>query len=244
MPKLNQIVALEKGKKDTVMAEVTKLHHLFQKPALFTGLERTYQPRDEEGEKLPPESTQVQFIVGTQLAAAAQHLTQLFDIVATKEEGNTLAKADVVVDGQAIVEDASVPLLLFLEKQLIHFRTLVSGVPVLSRAEPWEEDINSGGQWRTAQTETVRTKKVMRNHVKAEATDKHPAQVEVYTEDIPVGNWTTVKFSGAVPEKRRDELVQRVNGLLDAVKSAREEANGRDILQAEIGSAIFDYLLA
>lgn len=47
---------------------------------------------------------------------------------------------------------------------------------------------------------------VPRNHVKAEATDKHPAQVEVYHEDVPVGYWTTVKFSGALPARRVNEL--------------------------------------
>jgi hypothetical protein len=35
--------------------------------------------------------------------------------------------------------------------------------------------------------------------VKAEATEKHPAQVEVYHEDVVVGQWKTVKFSGALP---------------------------------------------
>ena len=51
--------------------------------------------------------------------------------------------------------------------------------------------------------QTLRTKKVPRNHVKAEATEKHPAQVEVYYEDVAVGYWTTVKFSGALPAQPR-----------------------------------------
>lgn len=70
---------------------------------------------------------------------------------------------------------------------------------------------------------TVRTKKVPRNHVKAEATDKHPAQVDVYYEDVPVGYWTTVKFSGALPARRVNELLDRVEKLQQAVKFAREE---------------------
>ena len=36
--------------------------------------------------------------------------------------------------------------------------------------------------------------------MKYEATEKHPAQVETYTEDIKVGEWTMVKFSGAIPQ--------------------------------------------
>ncbi len=58
--------------------------------------------------------------------------------------------------------------------------------------------------------------------MKAEATDKHPAQVGVYYEDVAVGFWRTVKFSGALPAKRVGELLERVEKLQQAVKFARE----------------------
>jgi hypothetical protein len=244
MTKLNQIVAVEKGLKTRVQNETTIVYHSLQKSALFTGLSRVYSPVNDGDETLPPESTRVQLTVEDQLAGAARHLTELFDVVATKENGNMWAKADVKVNGQVIVPGASVPLLLFLEKQLIDWRTTVSAVPVLDRAESWSEDDTVAGQYRTDPVMSIRTKKVPRNHVKAEATDRHPAQVEVYMEDIPVGRWTTIKFSGAVPTKRRVELVDRINVLLDAVKAAKEEANGYDIEQVKVGKAVFDYLLA
>ena len=55
----------------------------------------------------------------------------------------------------------------------------------------------STDSWKTEPVQTYRTKRVPRNHVKAEATEKHPAQVEVYYEDVTIGYWTTVKFSGS-----------------------------------------------
>ncbi|MFF5209466.1 hypothetical protein [Streptosporangium sp. NPDC000396] len=79
--------------------------------------------------------------------------------------------------------------------------------------------------------------------VKAEATDKHPAQVEVYYEEIVVGFWTKVAFSGAVPQKRVNELLERVIKLQDAVKFAREEANGIEVTDQSIGEKVFGYLL-
>jgi hypothetical protein len=84
---------------------------------------------------------------------------------------------------------------------------------------------------------------VPRNHVKAEATEKHPAQVEVYHEDIVVGLWTKIAFSGAVPRKRVNELLSRVGKLQDAVKYAREEANGVEVADQRIGEKVFGYLL-
>lgn len=97
--------------------------------------------------------------------------------------------------------------------------------------------------WKTEPVRTLRTKKVPRNHVKAEATEKHPAQVEVYYEDVPIGYWTTVKFSGgALPARRVNELLDRVEKLQQAVKFAREEANGAEVTDQRVGDAVFGYL--
>jgi hypothetical protein len=92
--------------------------------------------------------------------------------------------------------------------------------------------------------QTNRTKKVPRVLVKYEATDKHPAQVETWFEDIPVGVWNTVHLSGAVPAARQRELLARVADLAEAVKIAREEANMAEVTDQHVGGAIFAYLLA
>ena len=60
MTKLNQIIAVEKGVKSKSLQDITAAHHKVQKPALLAGISRTYQPKDEEGEQLPPESARVQ----------------------------------------------------------------------------------------------------------------------------------------------------------------------------------------
>lgn len=111
----------------------------------------------------------------------------------------------------------------------------------MDAAEDWSFD-ESADYWRTEQVRTIRTKKVPRNHVKAEATEKHPAQVEVYYEDVAVGYWHTVKFSGALQARRVNELVDRVEKLQQAVKFAREEANDLEITDQHVGETIFGYL--
>jgi hypothetical protein len=90
--------------------------------------------------------------------------------------------------------------------------------------------------------QTIKTKKIPRNHVKAEATEKHPAQVEVYYEDVVVGTWRTIKFSGALPASRVNELLNRVEKLQEAVKFAREEANNTDVTEQKVGAKVFQYL--
>src|SRR5262249_54762538 len=108
-------------------------------------------------------------------------------------------------------------------------------------AEDWRFE-ESADQWRTDPVRTIRTKKIPRNHVKAEATEKHPAQVEVYYEDIAVGYWTTSKFSGALPARRVNELADRIEKLSQAVQFAREDANATEVTDRRIGEAVFESL--
>src|SRR3954452_8735744 len=243
MARLNQIIAVEKGVKSRSFQELTDAHHVLQKPALLAGISRTYRPKDEEGEQLPPESTRVQVKAEEIMRQTATILTRLFDVTATKDWTNCVARADVVVDGTPLLRDVPVSYLLFLEKQLVDLLTFVRKLPVLDAAESWLYDA-SADCFATEPTQTTRTKKLPRNHVKAEATDKHPAQVEVYNEDIVVGYWKTVKFSGALPAKRVNELVERVEKLQQAVKFAREEANAAEVVDEKTGKKVFDYLFA
>ena len=241
--KLNQIIAVEKGVKASSTSELTKHYQALQKPGLLMGLSRTYQPKDDEGEELPPESTRVQLKAEEVLRRVSEIMTRFFDVTATKEWANTVAVADVVVDGKTILEKVPVTYLLFLEKRLVDLHTLVEHLPLLDAADEWEFD-PATDCYRTSPQKTMRTKKIPRNHVKAEATEEHPAQVEMYYEDVQVGTWTAVKFSGALPALRVNELRERVEALQAAVQRAREEANEIEVTDREVGKAVFDFLLA
>jgi hypothetical protein len=106
--KLNQIIAVEKGVKSGALRDLTDAHHSLQKPALLSGISRTYQPTDEEGEQLPPESTRVQVKGEEVISRTTAILTRLFDVTATKDWANRDARADVVVDGRTVLSDVPV----------------------------------------------------------------------------------------------------------------------------------------
>lgn len=241
--KLNQVIAIEKGTKSRSLQELTEAHHNLQKVAPLSGISRTYRPKDEEGEQFPPESTRVQIKSEEIIRKTSEVLTKLFDVVATKDWANCQAKADVIVDGKVLLTQAPATYLLFLEKQLVDLHTFIKKLPVLDPAESWAFD-QSADCWATEPVQTVKTKKIPRNHVKAEATEKHPAQVEVYYEDVTVGTWRTIKFSGALPNRRVNELLDRVETLQEAVKFAREEANNTEVTEQKVGTAIFHYLFS
>ncbi len=241
--KQNQVIAIEKGIKARALQEITEAHHSLQKSAILSGISRTYRPKDEEGEQLPPEATRVQIRTEEIIHSASDVLIKLFDIVATKDWANCEAKADVVMDGNVLLAQVPATYLLFLEKQLVDIHTFVKKLPVLDASESWVFDA-SADCWATEPVQTTRTKKIPRNHVKAEATEKHPAQVEVYYEDVIVGTWRTVRFSGALPAKRVNELLARVERLQEAVKIAREEANNLEVKEQKVGEKFFQYLFS
>lgn len=241
MPKLNQIVAVEKSVKSRVYGDFTELHKASQKADLFSGFSKNYRKRDEEGEEYPPEHKRVQLEANDVLNQVARLMIELFDVTATKDFANCGAFADVVVDGETLVAHAPVPYLLFLEKQLTDLHTFVDKMPVLDAADDWSSDPNSG-LYKTASIATQRTKKVQRPVVMYEATDKHPAQTQLITEDVVVGYWDTVKQSGALPNPRKRLLLDRLEKLSQAVKFAREQANDSEASEQNIGAKVFGFL--
>lgn len=241
MTQLNQIIAIEKGVRNRADRALTAAYHRIQSQPLLSGIAREYQPRDDEGDRLPSEYNRVQVNAESELKGATDALIRLFDVTLTKEANNAEAKADVSVDGTVLLSDVPVTYLLFLEKQLTDLRTSVEKLPVLDPAKVWAWNENAGA-WASEPVQTTKTKKIPRNHVKAPATDKHTAQVEMFMEDVIVGDWTTVVYSGAVPGSRKAELADRVNKLLEAVKMAREAANTKDVTDREAGATIFGYV--
>ena len=241
MPKLNQIIAIQAGKKTQAKETLTEAYHLLKKPELLNGLVRTYQPRDEGGEMLPDERKAVQVKINDLISKVTADLTEMFDVVATQDWSNCQAKADVVVDGRKLLASVPVTHLLFLEKQLVDLRTFIDTLPVLDTSEEWEYKPEADC-YVSRPTRYNRSKKVPKNHIKYEATKEHPAQVEMYMEDVWVGTWTATKFSGAMPAADRKAMLERVRKLLDAVKSAREEANGLEVKPQKVGATLLGWI--
>lgn len=243
MPKLNQILAIEKQTKQNAHKQVTEVYQKLQKPALTAGLTRTYSPVDDDGEKFPPEKQNIQLRVPEALADVSAFLSPLFDITLQRDSANCSALADVVVDGQKILEQVPATYLLWLEKQLVDIHTIVCVLPTLPSDSSWTYD-DGQGSYRSESIERAKTKKIPKPFVKAEATKEHPAQVDVVHEDVVTGYWKQVAFSGALPHDRARLLRDRVEKLLAAVKFAREQANLVEVAPVKAGDAVFSYLFA
>lgn len=241
--KLNQLLAILKGRKKESVEKLTAAYKLVQKPELFNGLSKTYKPLEELGEVFPPESKLVQAKANDVIESVMQDLAGLFDLVITQDIANCTAKADVVVDGNVILSQMPVTYLLFLEKQLTDLATFVGSIPVLDPSESWTFNSDQG-YYVSDRYQSSKSKKVPKSHVKYEATKEHPAQVEMYHEDVTVGYWTAVKFSGALPATRRTELLNRIKAISEAVKFAREAANETEVKKVEVGEKLLKMIFS
>lgn len=241
MPKLNQVLAIEKGIKSRISSSITRLRQIIQKPALLNGFSKTYTKKNEDGDSFPPENSKVQVIVNDSINELERHLAELFDVILTKDMANCNAVADVVVDGNVIIEKAPVTYLLFLEKELANLQNFVNQIPVLTADEDWLFDNNSN-LYKTKEIVTTKTKKMQKPIVLYDATKEHPAQTQIITEDVIIGSWSTVKHSGAFPMPQKKKILEKIEKLTSAVKFAREEANSIDVKQQYIGNNIFRFI--
>lgn len=242
MAKLNQIVAVVNGKKTEAAKALTEIYRKCAVATLFEGLNRTYRPKDEDGETFPDENKTVSFTAEQAVVDFQEVMGGLLDVIATQDYANGEAKADVVVDGVVVVPQAPVTYLLFLEKQLVDLHTFVSKLPVLDVSENWIYDDNTS-LYKTDVTSTNKTKKVPMHKVLYEATKEHPAQISTWTEDQVCGKWNIVKYSGSMPAKDRKILLEKVKKLQDAVKFSREVANSIEVKNVKISDKVFNYLL-
>lgn len=239
---LNQLLAVAKGTKTQAGKRITAAYHMIQRAEPWSGISRTYRPKTEDGDRLPGEEKLVQVRATDVINEITDDVVRMIDVQASLDTTNQVARADISVNGTPLAREVSASTLLFLEKQLVDLATLFSKMPTLDIADKWEWNTNARA-YQSLPLETVRTKKVPRNHVLAEATDKHPAQVQVFTEDIVEGYWLTTKFSGAMEGEDRKAILDRIQLLQDAVKQARQRANETPVTDVRIGAVLMQYII-
>lgn len=241
------LLAIETSIRATAKRAETDAYHRFQKPALLAGYSKTYEARNAEATEwdVPPnEGVLVQVDAEDVVRDVAREMAKWFNITATRDLTNSRAVADIEVDGTVLLEKVPIAYLMFLERVLVDLMTFVSKLPVLDPAESWQRTEGST-VWASTPVVSQRTEKIPHNHVIARATDKFAEQVQVYYTDDPVGKWTRIKFSGALPAQRVADMVGRVRALQESVKLARDEANRTPVVTdlQESGSKVFEYVL-
>ena len=240
--RLHTIAAIHKGTRERTHLTLTTLHKESQKPALYGGQTKRYQPFDEEDLDRPADVREnVQLRAHDVLTALHAILLPMWNTEATLDRTNQQANADLIVNGTVLIERAPATYLLFLQKQLDYVRTFIEKLPTLPLTEDWTFD-DTVGHYVTPTVKTTSSRKKTVPLVLHPGTDRHPPQAIAHQEDVPVGTWESVKRSGALPVDEKGYLLQRVTVLQDAVKSARERANMTVVSDFTPASTLLEFL--
>lgn len=245
MGKLHELLAVEADKNNIATKLVAESQAtLGKKPDHFMGFTKSLTYFDDKRAAENAEETKlVVSTVDENLEYTFNHVASYFDVILQKELTNQTAVADLVVDGVTFGKGLPATFLLGMETRLKNLRPLFEAIPTLPPAIAWEDDINAGeGHFRSPKTMVPRTEKQVKFVTLAPATDKHPAQVKDWTEDVPVAKVETVAYSGMWTVEQKAGALDRLDVLLQAVKKARQRANTAEVVDGQIGGILTDYI--
>lgn len=247
MSKLHELLAVESDLR--TQAESCRLDlkgtfekkgHHFQKKVV------TFKSMTEGVEDKVESQLQLQTTVAKELSWIGDKIGKALDAGHQIDMANTQAKADVVLDdGQMLLKDVPATSLLRLEHRIVEIRDLVHAIPTLDPAKGFVEDLAEGeGIYRAREEARYRTEKVFDFKIMVPATDKHPAQVKELMLDKPIGTILTQEWSSLLTVAQKGDMLDRVEGLLRAVKKARARANEMDldVRQNKIGATVLNYI--
>jgi hypothetical protein len=243
MTRISQLIAVVGGVTAEVDIKVGELRVLAANESLLSGLEQTYEPRNEDGVRLPSKSQKVRLTEETVLEAVQIVLTRKWDTGLTLDTANSNAYASVYVGGERLLEDVPVGHLLYLERELTTLHAVVSVMPTLDQTKDWTNNGLEPGLHKSAPVETASTEKQPYNWHRGNGAPGIKEDVDILTRDEVVGYWTKVTFSGALHPRRKATLLDRISDLRNAVKMAREEANAAQVEDKREGKTIFEWLL-
>lgn len=233
-PLLHEILAVEQEVKANAERARTRLVETFRsKQTHFTGMRRTFRPfavdeasGETGGERLEAE-TRLAKTVPDELSAVLREVGKAIDLGLQLDEANTRAKADVVVDGEVLIADVPATFLLQLERRLREVRAVFKEAPTYDPVRLWSVDAAADKKHvlRAEPVTTVRKQRARKYSVMYEATAEHPAQVDVFEVDEPVGEIRSYEWTGMLSVGRKTALLEQVDTLLAAVKRARSRAN-------------------
>lgn len=247
-PVTHELLAIERNRKLQAQKLTNEVMTTFQKKQHLLGSKLvTLVPTDENAQIETREQSDLNTTVKKELDWLSEILADSFDSSHHLAHVNTLNRADVIVNDLVFLKNVPATELLELKKRLEHLKDLISAIPTLDPAKGFTPD-TAKGECVFVAREDIRTstKKVKKVLVMAPATDKHPAQTQVYDADEPVGRLITKEWSGMITPAQKAKMLERIEDVIRAVVAARAKANAAQVPEGldKIGKKITDYLFA
>lgn len=247
MPKLHELLAVKENVDGQASKCRTELTATFEKKRhLFEETRKTFTPNEEGKQTVVEEQKDIQTTVASEVEWISKIIAKAMDVNYQIDLANTEAKADVILeDGTIILKDMPTTNLLQLERRMQEVKVLVDAIPTLDPAKGFSLDKDKGkGVYKARVVEKSRTKKENKVIVLYPATDKHPAQTQLGSEDVVVGTIRELEWSSMITPALKADVLERLEDLTRAIKKARAKANEHDLAVAgvTVGKKVLDYI--
>ncbi len=247
MTKLHELLAVDgnlDGQSTKTQQELKKTfegkRHLFEEKLV------TFTAKEEGAKAITEAQSDIQTTVAQEVAWIVPIIAKSIDASHHIDLANTLARADVITeDGTTVLTGVPATSLLQLEKRLKAIHELAVSIPTLDPAKGFQQDDQRPkGHFKAREISKSRTKKIQRPLEMSPATDKHPAQVQLITEDVAVGTILEQEWSSMITPAVKADIIDRCDILIRAVKKARAKANEQevDVTSAKIGKKLLEFV--
>lgn len=247
MSKLHELLAVRPDVKRQYESAAAKAENTWSNIIqLFQGRRKSYTAliEDEASVPYPDEEEEVAERVSHQIGELSDLWIQLVDAITQQEMTNASDEtvAYIEIDGVKIIQDTlPATVLLNLEQRLQDFRKLVSAIPVNNPKIRWEfnDDLEL---WVSTPQRTFKYEKESVPVVLYQATPEHPAQTEMVSKQVLVGEYEQVQYSGLLSWEIKRLWLSRLDTLIVATKKARQRANNAEVVKINIGATIMNYV--
>jgi hypothetical protein len=247
-PRLHEVLAVESDLEGTAKKLIAEASSTFSKKSEhFMGYHKRLMMFDEKRRNEESGSEEHKEIVETvvgKLSYVEKSCIRWIDALLQKESANQEAKADLVVDGETIIEDVPATWLLGMESRLKLIREMYANIPTLAPGVSWVEDKNKGKHiFKSEHTEVKdKTEQVVQHQVIVPATKEHPAQVSTWQGNKKVGVFELDKWTGMVSPATKSNYLERIDKLIRGCKKARQRANQVEVKKLAVAKKIFEYI--
>lgn len=245
LPRLHELIAVKASLRSQSAKTTAELANTFEKKQHhFTAKVKTFTPNGEDVPSKTEEQLDLQTTVRKELLWLKDYIVKAIDASHAVNTGNRTAQADIVLeDGKTLVPAVPSSTLLELEGELEQLRAFIDKIPTLDPAKGFKpaED-REPGVYVAREIEKTRTKKDQRVVTLAPATDKHPAQVQLLPEDVPIGVVREQEWSSMLTIVAKGEMLDRVEKLSRAVKKARSRANEQPVESVALAETLIGYV--
>lgn len=237
---LHQLLTRIEASKNTVNAVIKETAKVFKDGSLFRGMRKKYIPLEEDGLPYPNEEKILSYSVADKLSYIKSSIVGFIDDELSKEETNKNTKADLIINGK-VIANLSAPSLMNLENKLNSLKDMLLVIPTRDNNTAWNYD-ETENCYKSVPSSRFKTEKRQKPIELAPATENHPAQVQLSTFDVRVGEWSDVYLSGEISSSEKQLLLHRFDNMLTAIKEARSIANQANVEEVKVAEKVLSYI--